>query len=273
MHSLTERQIREKTYYEKYAGLFDLNQDIDFSPVEGPLLGTERRPWNSYWLTYELPVNFIRTKTHPLKLLDFGCGPGENALRFTRAGFHVTGFDICEKNIGVCKKLFEKNKCANQGEFVVSVAEKLPFQSESFDVIVGIDILHHVDISQSMQEIKRVLRKDGLAIFREPVDVPFFEWIRNTKLVKTFFPNTPSLEAHITEDERKLNQIDFAMIKEHFPDMKIKRSLVFSRFDKLFRTGHDKSVSFLEVMDHWLIKIFPFFSKFGGASVIILKKS
>lgn len=156
MSNLTERQIREKNYYEAFALNFNINQHIDFSPVEGPLFERERRPWNSYWRAYELPVDyFTQQKNESLNLLDFGCGPGDNALRFSRVGYHVTGFDICEENIKTCHKLFSLNNCEDKGRFVVCPAEDLPFTDDSFDVVVGIDILHHVDIPAAMWEVKR----------------------------------------------------------------------------------------------------------------------
>lgn len=274
MSTLSERQQREKEYYEKYANTFDLNTEIDFAPIDGPMSGRERRPWNSYWRTYELPIDYWQNaNSQNMRLLDFGCGPGDNSLRFSRIGFHVTGFDISESNIKNCYTLFEKNKMSERGEFLVSVAEKLPFENETFDVVAGIDILHHVDIPKAMLEVRRVLKKGGIAVFREPIEVPFLDWIRNSKLVTYFVPNQASLENHITEDERKLNSQDFINISAVFPDMKIERSLILSRFDKFIIKKSNKNASILEKIDMWLSRIIPGYSKLGGAAVIKLVKS
>jgi ubiquinone/menaquinone biosynthesis C-methylase UbiE len=273
MTDLSERQLREKEYYEQYAAKFDVGQTIDFSPIEGPLLGRERRPWNSYWRTYEIPVDYYLNNNgnKNFELLDLGCGPGDNSLRFSRIGYKVTGFDISSSNIENCKKLFEKNQCADRGHFLVSIAEKLEFQDASFDIVAGIDILHHVDIPKTMKEVERVLRPGGIAVFREPVEVPFLDWIRNTRLVRFFVPNAASLEAHITEDERKLNEFDFKVINEIFPLMTIERSLILARFDK-FIPKNSKSASLFEKVDYFFTKIIPGFSLLGGGAVIILKK-
>ena len=274
MTELTSRQIREMNYYSQFALNFDVNKQIDFSPIEGPLLEKERRPWNSYWRTYEIVVD--HHKDHPsqktMELLDFGCGPGDNALKFRRAGYYVTGFDICEKNIETCNKLFELNGHENGGFFLVSPAEKLPFADESFDVVAGIDILHHVDIPQAILEVRRVLKNNGIAIFREPIEVPFFDRIRNSKLILHFFPNKASLEAHITEDERKLNYEDLRAITKIFPEITIERSLIVSRFDKFFRRHNNSSPSFLEKCDYYLSKLLPVWANLGGAAVIIVSK-
>lgn len=272
---LTPRQIREKEYYEKFCKHNKITSDIDFSPIDGVMTGTERRPWNSYWRTYEVPIITYRELTSKmqtqLSLLDFGCGPGDNALRFSRAGFNVTGFDICESNIKSCRELFYQNKTS--GTFVVSVAEDLPFPDESFEVVAGIDILHHVDIVKSIKEVRRVLKKDALAVFREPIEVPILDNFRNTAFVKLFIPNKASLEKHITEDERKLNQDDLALIENTFPDITIERSLILSRLDKFVRNHKNPKPSLLEKIDYAFCKFIPFYKSLGGAAVIILRKT
>lgn len=275
---LTERQQREKAYYEQYAAKFDLDSKVDLAPVMGPLSGRERRPWNSYWRTYELPINqfhqrlISNDKENAPTLLDFGCGPGDNALRFASAGFNIKGFDISEGNITVSRNLFAKNQMSEQGEFNVGTAEKLNFADESFEAIVGIDILHHVDIPKAVREVKRVLKPGGIAIFREPIEVPFLDWIRNTALVRKFVPNAASLDAHITEDERKLNQVDVAILREVFPNMRMEKFLIFSRFDKFIRRHDQKNTSFLEKLDYTLCKLIPGFKNLAGGVIFILEK-
>ena len=45
---LTERQQREREYYDSYCTLHD-ETPVNFAPIEG----VEKRPWNSYWYSYE----------------------------------------------------------------------------------------------------------------------------------------------------------------------------------------------------------------------------
>ena len=273
---LSERQQREKVYYESYAQSFDVTQDIDFTPIDSQISGDEFRPWNSYWRTYQIPIHFYqslqKTDTQVIRLLDFGCGPGDNALRLSRIGYHVTGFDISESNVGIAKKLFEKNGKVDQSEFVVSTAESLPFAGGYFDMVVGIDILHHVDIEKSLKELNRVMKVGAQGVFREPIEVPLLDKIRNSFLVRKIVPNEVSLEAHITEDERKLNEVDLKIIKKIFPKTRIERSLILSRFDKFIRKKGSKKSSLLEKIDYFLMKFIPGYHLLGGAAVIIIEK-
>lgn len=266
--TLTERQKREKEYYDNYAKTFaPESKRVDMAPVLGPLNGSERRPWNSYWQVYELAV----LGAFPgARLLDFGSGPGENALRFAKAGYVVEGFDISDENVKIANKLFELSRA--QGNFVVSGAESLPYEDNSFDMVAGIDILHHVDIPLALRECKRVLKKGGKAIFREPVESPLLDGIRNTKPVLALAPKDVSFERHITEDERKLNWKDDAEIAEVFPKIRKHHFCLFSRFDKFYRKGSDPRPSALERFDHALLKTVPAMSFLAGAVVYELEK-
>ena len=263
--TLTDRQKREKTFYEQYVESYNINNEIEFAPVRGD----EERPWNSYWAVYSYAQTFF---TPGAKLLDFGSGPGENALRFSHIGYFVEGFDICEANIVVSRKLFKKFSKAEQANFCVSAAEKLPYPSDHFEFIAGIDILHHVDVEKSLKECKRVLKSGGVAIFREPIEVPFLDWIRNTFIVRVFAPKNKSLDLHITEDERKLNRRDIRIIESVFPNVQYQHFFLLARFDKFYRKGSDSHPSILEKFDHMLLRMFPFLKVLGGVRLIILKK-
>src|SRR5205814_8679982 len=102
---------------------------------------------------------------------------------------------------------------AERTHFSISVAEKLDYPADYFDMVVGTDILHHVDISQAVAECSRVLKKGGLAIFHEPVRAPVFDVLRETRFGRWLVPKEVSLERHLTHDERKLSPDDLKTIR------------------------------------------------------------
>lgn len=52
-------------------------------------------------------------------------------------------------------------------------AENLPYMDEQYDIVFGVDVLHHLNSPfLALQEIARVLKKDGRAIFIEPYVSP-----------------------------------------------------------------------------------------------------
>ena len=264
--ALTERQSREREYYEKYCAL-NAPQNVRFDPIAG----IERRPWNPYWFLCESVASCYRSREQ--KLLDFGCGPGVYSVMFAKVGFQVCGFDISPVNISTAEELSDRYGFSDRTSFATGIGEQLNYDDDSFDVIAGVDILHHVDIARSIKECLRVLKKGGHAFFKEPVEVPIFDTLRNTSACKWLVPKSASLERHITEDERKLTKADLRMIKSLCPDMTAKRFRLFSRldaFDKQLATSGKSSP--IEKLDEKIFRCLPFTKQFGGDVVIGLHK-
>lgn len=53
--------------------------------------------------------------------------------------------------------------------FLLMDAQRLSFADAHFDVVYGSSILHHLEMSQALDEIWRVLKADGIIVFREPL--------------------------------------------------------------------------------------------------------
>lgn len=263
--NLTQRQIRELEFYEEFSER-NASVEVCFDPI----LGKETRPWNSYWRVTEIARQHFRSEGQ--KLLDFGCGKGESSVIFSRIGYEVFGFDLSPNNIAIAKRLAQKYEMAGRTHFSVSVAEKLDYPAEYFDLVVGTDILHHVDISQSLGESLRVLKKGGLAIFHEPIRVPVFDTLRETAFGKWLIPRKASLDHHITEDERKLTDSDLQIIERFDSGFSVQRFLLLSRLDRFLRNPNSRTPSFLEKVDFQLFKLLPFLKNYGGVIVIVLRK-
>ena len=162
---LTERQLRERQYYDEF-----VRRRRHVVPSLGEVDGKKHRPWNPYWYLEWVVSRHFTGPTQ--RLLDFGCGPGRYAVAFARLGYEVSGFDISKANIEVAEMLARQHAVAHRTHFSVGTAERLDYPSSYFDIIVGLDILHHVEIRTAMEECLRVLKPDGIAVFKEPNDVP-----------------------------------------------------------------------------------------------------
>jgi 2-polyprenyl-3-methyl-5-hydroxy-6-metoxy-1,4-benzoquinol methylase len=129
-------------------------------------------------------------------VLDFGCGSGENTLLLARRGANVLGVDISESLIRVAMKRLKVNGLAGAADFVAGSAHDLPVKSGSVDIVLGIAILHHLDLDASSREIHRVLKPAGRAIFQEPV--------RNSQLIKAVRRAIPYQAPDVSPYERPL---------------------------------------------------------------------
>jgi ubiquinone/menaquinone biosynthesis C-methylase UbiE len=257
--ALTPRQQREREYYDRFS-----QQQKHVRVNRAPISGKEQRPWNPYWHFFALVKERFRPGS---RLLDFGCGWGDNTATFAHIGYQVEGFDISAGNLDVARQLAEKEGVTNRVHFSVQRAESLNYPDAQFDVIAGVDILHHVEISPALAECRRVLREGGVAFFIEPLSNPLFDTIRNTALVRRFWPNEVSFERHITCDERKLTNKDLKLIGRIFATHRIDRFRILSRFERLLHTGLMK----LEKLDHGL-RFVPFYGCLAGTIVLTLDK-
>jgi 2-polyprenyl-3-methyl-5-hydroxy-6-metoxy-1,4-benzoquinol methylase len=265
MAVLSERQTRELEFYEEFSTI-NAPVEVRFDCISGK----ETRPWNSYWHLIELVKQNFRSEDQ--KLLDFGCGKGELSLIFSKIGYEVFGFDLSPNNIVIANRLAHQYQLTERTHFHVSVAEKLDYPTDYFDVVVGTDILHHVEISQALSECSRVLKKGGLAIFHEPVRVPAFDILRETRFGKWLVPKEVSLDRHLTEDERKLTADDLEIVRSFGVNSSTQRFLLLSRLAGLIRDPNDTRPSFLEKVDFYLFKPLPFLRRFGGIAVMVLRK-
>ncbi len=255
----TERQQREREYYDQYSAHRSLAEP-DYTPISGQ----ETRPWNPYWRIFQLAQERF---VPGARLLDFGCGWGSNTVVFAKIGYDVQGFDISPANIASTRQLAEICGVAAKVEVDIGAAEALAFPDNHFDVVAGVDILHHVEVERSLSETYRVLKPGGVALFREPVEQPVFDTLRNTGLVRRIFPNAKSFENHITDDERKLNRNDIAIARSIFPHARIESFRILSRLDKF---GY-QLIRPLEKLDMALVKV-PGFSWWRGTVILVLEK-
>ena len=96
------------------------------------------------------------------KLLEIGCGMGSDLVQFARGGAYCTGVDLTPRSVEITRHRFVLYGL--EGDFVLSDGERLPFASESFDVVYSNGVLHHTpDTAGAIREVHRVLRKDGTA--------------------------------------------------------------------------------------------------------------
>jgi len=114
----------------------------------------EYAPWMPRVMEFE--------KFRGARLLEVGCGMGTDLLQFARGGAYCTGVDLTPRSIEITRHRFKLYGA--DGNFMISDGERLPFRSESFDVVYSNGVLHHTpDTAGSIREVHRVLRPGGVA--------------------------------------------------------------------------------------------------------------
>lgn len=102
-----------------------------------------------------------------VRVLDWGAGKGHITYLLRQAGFSVTSCDVSSSAID---STFGQDTpiIRDQNVDVVPLMHDwiLPFESQSFDMVVSFGVLEHVpNDRESLKEIRRVLRKGGVFFF------------------------------------------------------------------------------------------------------------
>ena len=190
------------------------------------------------------------------KLLEYGCGTGRESKKWLKLGAILTGIDISPEGI---KKAKEKivNTDYNADYFVMN-AERTEFPDDSFDIAVGTGIIHHLNLLISYKELYRILKKNGHAIFAEPLG--------HNPFINLYRALTPQMR---TEDEHPLSLEDIRLLNKYFHNVEIEYFSLFTLLAVPFRNMlfFDKLCSLLRNIDKAVFLV-PFIKRYAWIAII-----
>ena len=138
--NLTEINIREKSFHNKLQsqkkGRFE---NIFYKSI--------------YNITEDFFI-FLKHKAKDALVLDYGCGAGsfvERVIKFNPK--KITGVDISEVSIDKAKK--KANELNINVNYIIDNCEKTKFDDETFDIVYGTGILHHLEINKCLDDIEQ----------------------------------------------------------------------------------------------------------------------
>jgi len=263
INNLTERQQHELDYHKTYAESQKerLKQAVSFDVIEdGP-----RRWWNQYWAMYTyLLGKHLKDKN----VLVVGCGFGEDALILAKAGANVKAFDLSPESLVIAEEIATREGLTI--DYRQMLAEKLDYEDNYFDIVVVRDIFHHVEIPQTLSEIKRVSKKGAILCFNEVYSHSVTDRIRYSSFVdKWLYPKMTSFiyrgrKPYITEYEEKLSEVDVKVILEQMCEVETK--LYFNCV--VTRLVPDKFV-FLSKLDQVFLRLVKPIAYLLGSRVLV----
>jgi 2-polyprenyl-3-methyl-5-hydroxy-6-metoxy-1,4-benzoquinol methylase len=185
-------------------------------------------------------------------ILECGCGDGWMTVELASRGAKVYAFDISGESVKETQNFLIRKNLAENCIVEKKAAENLDYENETFDIVIGFAVLHHVDMDKVIPLLYRMLKKNGILVFAEP--------LRGNPLLDLYRKFTPEFRTpderpfKISELKKYLNSFYTIFHKEYyfmalFPLFMTNISLL--RFMKRFVTPFCK-------FDNLLFSILPF---------------
>lgn len=189
------------------------------------------------------------------QVLEIGCGTG----LFTRKFYSATKADITAIDISE-ELLTEARKLLPEAAFKTDDAMKMSFQNDTFDVVFGSSVLHHLEFVSALNEIYRVLKPGGRMIFAEPNMInPQIFIQKNIPFIKKWLGDSPDETAIVRWTFSKL------MMSKGFKQVKI------FPYDFLHPIVPKPLISTVEVIGKLIEKV-PLAREIAGSVIIFGEK-
>ncbi|MDB4349644.1 class I SAM-dependent methyltransferase [Omnitrophica bacterium] len=132
---------------------------------EGTLEWFNELEYKRYHCYYEYIPKIAEFEHHyGEQVLEIGVGLGTDIIQFAKHGAVVSGIDLTENAVEMTKRHF-KLKGLKYKILEIQDAEKLDFNSKTFDLVYSFGVLHHMPNTDiAINEIHRVLKDEGKAI-------------------------------------------------------------------------------------------------------------
>lgn len=200
-------------------------------------------------------------------VLDYACGRGSWAIYYALTGAQrVQGFDISETAIQRGRERVERQGLADRVDLRAMDAARLDYEDETFEMVIGTAVLHHViKYPQVFEELHRVMAPGAKAYFLEGLaDFPLFRlWWK----IKGEVPqgDVPIFSRDIHEKASM-----FSKIVIHGD------TFLYSAKTMLWKPsmgrGRKSLLKVLKAIDTFLFRVCPVLRRCGSFSYIVLTK-
>jgi SAM-dependent methyltransferase len=138
------------------------------------------------------------------KLLEVGCGTG-GLLRELTSWADAYGLDLSTEAVGFCRERGLATVCRGS-------LNALPFRDDTFDGVIGVDVLEHLDDDEgAMRELLRVCRPGG----RMVVTVPAFQFLWSRRDVQLHHRR----RYRLPEFRGKVAEVGFQVLKTTYVNL------------------------------------------------------
>ncbi len=168
LSDLEERKLKELEFH---------NQDRDRELVETydrdtfEKLHGNKKFYRTVGLSRKYVADWIARNAPGKVFLDYACGNGLNALEAARAGADLSiGLDISNVSIENARRASREAGLGERTSFLQGDCENTGLPAGSIDLCLCSGMLHHLDLSYALPELRRILRPGGVILAIEALD-------------------------------------------------------------------------------------------------------
>lgn len=151
------------------------------------------------------------------KFLDLGCGLGRHSIYLAEKGFDVNAVDLSDYGINHLNEWAKKENIDIKTQVCNMI--DLPFEDNTFDCIIGYNVIYHTDTKgflRTLGEIRRVMKRGG-ELFITLISKNTWSFQQADKY-KKIDDNTILRDEHETEKDVPHFYVDIEDIKKYFAD-------------------------------------------------------
>ena len=229
LDNLEERKVKEIEHSRKRRSILqgferhsDTSKSEEVANIDSMIRDKEKFKYHFsnvkyYSITHsseEYQCGWLRERCKSgVRVLDFGCGSGENGIFAALCGSEVIGIDISPEGVDNANLNAKQAGVDDYCKFEVMDGENMTFPADSFDLGLEYGVLHHVDLDKAMAELNRVLKPKGEMICVEALKHnPIIHWYRK---------KTPHLRTG-WEVEHILGIDDLEIAEKYFHNIDVK---------------------------------------------------
>jgi ubiquinone/menaquinone biosynthesis C-methylase UbiE len=205
MAGIEDRKKRELEFHDLHRDKFRL-ETIDEDTYE-KFYGNKKY-YGATVLSKVYVDDWIGQNAKDKVFLDYACGNGEYAIKAARAGAKLAiGIDISSASIENARNNARIEEVTRNTRFVQADAENTLFPGDSIDTIICSGVLHHMDLSRALTELRRIIAPGGKILAVEALDY--------NPAIKLYRHLTPAMRTE-WEKSHILSLADVELAKNYF---------------------------------------------------------
>ena len=177
LEQLEERKRLESEFHDyKHKVLKDAKEKAEAETPNAPsdtydAIFTNRKYYRAVEGASNYMADWIATESKDRIFLDYCCGIGGNSIKAAKAGAALSiGIDISENSLNRAKAAAEAEGVGDRCIFILGDAENTRLPDNSIERGVCSGVLHHLDLSFAVPELRRVAAPGARFLAGEALD-------------------------------------------------------------------------------------------------------